>query len=503
MEIAVGEMLHSRSEHTGKPDPLVGVVLVDRYGKELARAHRGSFGHGDHAEFTIFEKLTSDEDPVGGTLYVTLEPCAKRERPKKPCAQRIIEKGIKRVVIGMKDPNPEIYGRGVDLLQKHNVKVDYFDEDLKEEIKNINKEFSDFMNEQKKEKKMHPQKIEAPSLEELRSVPEADLKDLSYDAIRKYLKLLKLKYSVPSSKLWDYFLKTKFVVNRQNRKVPTLAGIVLFAKNPEVFLPEHRITAEHFTGTPEDGVSLERISQDGRLDIKGPLLQMVEMAERFYKDKVGRVPRLRNFKRVERDYEYPIEVIREAIINALIHRDYAVGAHVSFRIFRDRIIVKSPGHLLFPNTIERIRSFDVTPARRNQRLADAAFNMKRMEREGYGIPMMPIRLREYGLRPPDFKYDGGYFSVIFYGREKSSPAFGIQPEIREQLTSRQIDIINLAFEQKKVTSQEIRNKFKITRETANQDFTKLLGLGLLVRKGTGRATYYVLGRLRENDDSLA
>ena len=111
MESAVDEMLRSRSEHMGKPDPLVGVVLVDKHGKELARAHRGSFGHGDHAEFTIFEKLTSDEDPVGRTLFVTLEPCTKREQPKKPCAQRAIEKGIKRAVIGIRDPNPEIYGR--------------------------------------------------------------------------------------------------------------------------------------------------------------------------------------------------------------------------------------------------------------------------------------------------------------------------------------------------------------------------------------------------------
>lgn len=496
MESAVDEMLHSRSEHVGKPDPLVGVVLVDKNGKELARAHRGSFGHGDHAEFTIFEKLTSDEDPVGGTLYVTLEPCTERERPKKPCAQRVIEKGVTRALIGMRDPNPEICGRGVDLLRKHGVEVDYFDEDLSEEIKNLNKEFSDFMNEQKKDTEMPPQKIEASSLEELRSVPEADLKDLSYDAIRKYLKRQKLKYVVPSSKLWDYFLKTKFLANRQNRKVPTLAGIVLFAKNPEVFLPEHRITAEQFAGTPEDGVSIERVGKDGRLDIKGPLLQMVEMAERFYKDKVGRVPQLRNFKRVERDYEYPIKVIREAIVNALVHRDYTVGAHVSFRIFGDRIIVKSPGHLLSPNTIERIRSFDVTPARRNQRIADAAFNMNLMEREGYGIPMMPSRLKEYGLRPPDFEYDGGYFSVIFYGREKSSPTFRIQPEITEQLTSRQIEILNLVWERKKVTSEEIRNKFKITRETANQDFIKLLDLGLLARKGAAKATYYVLGRFR-------
>ncbi len=210
MEIAVDEMLLSRTEHIEKPDPLVGVVLVDKNGKELARAHRGRFGHGDHAEFTIFEKLTSDMDPVGGTLYVTLEPCTKRERPKKPCAQRVIEKGIKRVVIGTLDPNPEIYGHGVELLQKHGIKVDYFDEDLAEEINNLNKEFTEFMNNQNKESKMSTQKIEAPSLEELRSVPEADIKDLSYDAIRKYLKYKKVKLAVPSPRLWDYFLKQSF-----------------------------------------------------------------------------------------------------------------------------------------------------------------------------------------------------------------------------------------------------------------------------------------------------
>ncbi len=290
--------------------------------------------------------------------------------------------------------------------------------------------------------------------------------------------------------------KAKFLVNRQSHKVPTLAGIILFAKNPEIFLPEHRITAEHFPGIPEDGISIERIGTNGRLDIKGPLLHMVEIAERFYKKKVGKVPQIRGFKRFEHEYEYPIKVIREAIINALVHRDYAVGGHISFRIFRDRIIIKSPGHLLSPNTIERIKSFNVTPARRNQRLADAAFNMKLMEREGYGIPMMPTRLKEYGLRPPDFEYDGGYFSVIFHGRERSLLSFLISQEISEQLTTRQLEIINLVWEQKKVTSGEIRNKFKITRQTANQDFTKLLGLGLLVRKGKGRSTYYVLGQLQ-------
>lgn len=61
MEIAVEEMLRSQSEHTNKEDPMVGVVLIDKNGRELARAHRGNFSAGDHAEFTIFEKLMSDE----------------------------------------------------------------------------------------------------------------------------------------------------------------------------------------------------------------------------------------------------------------------------------------------------------------------------------------------------------------------------------------------------------------------------------------------------------
>lgn len=99
---------------------------------------------------------------------------------------------------------------------------------------------------------------------------------------------------------------------------------------------------------------------------------MVEAAKGFYKKYVAKVPHLKGFQRVDEDFEYPEEVIREAIVNALVHRDYTVGAHISFRMFKDRIIIKSPGHLLLPNTIERIRAFDVTSVRRNQRIADAA-----------------------------------------------------------------------------------------------------------------------------------
>ena len=498
MEIAVEEMLRSQSEHTNKEDPMVGVVLIDKNGRELARAHRGNFSAGDHAEFTIFEKLMSDEDPVGGILYVTLEPCTKRERPKKPCAQRAVEKGIARVAIGIPDPNPEICGRGVAYLRKHGVRVVFFDEDLAEEIRIRNEDFINFMqnSKQKKEASMTKlEKLEGPSHEEERSVPEASPEDFSHEAIRKYLEYKCLPYAVPSQELWTLFRKAKYFVKREERDVPTLAGVVVFGKKPNIFLAEHTITAECFSGTPEDGISLDKIVKDGRENITGPLFYMVEATVSFYKKHVAKVPRVKGFQRVEEDFEYPVEVIREAIVNALVHRDYTVGAHISFRMFKDRIIIKSPGHLLLPNTIERIKSFNVTPVRRNPRIADVAFTMKLMEREGYGIPMMSSLLKNYGLRPPDFGYDGGYFVVTLYGREKSSPMYRIRPEHRSQLTSRQLEILNLIWERGRVTSEDITKKFNITRETANQDFRKLLKLGLIERKGIGRATYYVLAHI--------
>lgn len=231
------------------------------------------------------------------------------------------------------------------------------------------------------------------------------------------------------------------------------------------------------------------------MNITGPLFDMVESAASFYKKHAAKVPRVKGIQRVEEDFEYPVEVIREAIVNALVHRDYTVAGHISFRIFRDRIIIKSPGHLLLPNTLERIKSFDVTSVRRNPRIANAAFTMKLMEREGYGIPMMPSRLGDYGLRPPDFNYDGGYFVVTLYGREKSSPIYRIWPEHRSQLKPRELEILNLIWERGRITSEEATKKFGITRETANQDFRKLLELGLIERKGTGRGTYYVLARI--------
>lgn len=120
--------------------PKVGVVITMN-GKILSKAHRGEFP-GAHAEFIALEQKLREVSVAGATVYTTLEPCTTRNHPKIPCAERLIERKVKRVVIGMLDPDPRITGRGQRKLRTANIITDFFPHDLMTEVEELNREFT-------------------------------------------------------------------------------------------------------------------------------------------------------------------------------------------------------------------------------------------------------------------------------------------------------------------------------------------------------------------------
>lgn len=121
------------------PNPLVGCVIVYE-GQIISEGFHEKYGEA-HAEVNAIKKIENDTRLKKSTLYVNLEPCCHFGKTP-PCANLIIDKGIKKVVIGNLDPNPLVAGKGIKLLEDSGIEVRYGI--LEAECKNLNKRFFTF-----------------------------------------------------------------------------------------------------------------------------------------------------------------------------------------------------------------------------------------------------------------------------------------------------------------------------------------------------------------------
>jgi diaminohydroxyphosphoribosylaminopyrimidine deaminase/5-amino-6-(5-phosphoribosylamino)uracil reductase len=121
------------------PNPLVGCVIVDEMGEVISTGYHHKYGD-IHAEVDALNKC-KNMDLSKATLYCNLEPCSHNspEKINPPCAPQIINSGIKKVVIGMKDPNPKVSGRGIKILEDSGIEVVFGV--LERKCENLNKIF--------------------------------------------------------------------------------------------------------------------------------------------------------------------------------------------------------------------------------------------------------------------------------------------------------------------------------------------------------------------------
>lgn len=142
MELAVQLAQESTAEKDGRVHPMVGAI-VERDGYILQTGFRGDAGLGSHAEESALKKFARPSDARDATVYTTLEPCT--QRGAESCSSLLLKHGIRRLVYGMLDPNPDIRGRGEWRLEESRVEIEKFPADLVQKIRQQNAEFIDYM----------------------------------------------------------------------------------------------------------------------------------------------------------------------------------------------------------------------------------------------------------------------------------------------------------------------------------------------------------------------
>ncbi len=196
------------------------------------------------------------------------------------------------------------------------------------------------------------------------------------------------------------------LVELGNHYYPTLGGLLAFGKDPQKYFPSYQITCGAYKG--KDVVS-EIISEK---NLKGSLDEQIKDAMSFLTFVVHQDRSLINDTQRKDEYQYPMEAMREAIVNAVCHRDYTIsGASIRILMFQDRIEIRSPGGL--PNTLT-LDSMIYRQFTRNQTIASFLSGSGYMEKRGKGLLKIMKLCKAHGISHHfSLMPDGNEFVVTF------------------------------------------------------------------------------------------
>ncbi len=233
---------------------------------------------------------------------------------------------------------------------------------------------------------------------ETRAVSGAILNDLDLRRLKDYFRRIRSQKTPSDEDVdgWQNLLvNTEILSDEDGTIAPTVAGLLLFGKNPNRFLPQAGIDAVAYPDRAKDYTAKERLTIRGAMvPLAGSqgLVEngLVEQAMEFIKRNTGVKTQLMDGVRRENRWAYPEEALREAIVNALVHRDYLLsGSDIELSIYEDRLEVGSPGRL--PNGITPERMLTGCRAARNQLLKDVMRDYGYLEHMGMGIPRKIVK----------------------------------------------------------------------------------------------------------------
>lgn len=324
---------------------------------------------------------------------------------------------------------------------------------------------------------------------EVRPVPGAVLTDLDPKAVEAYLDRIAATPNLDATQILAgkgcLTLAAAAGQTGADEWAPTAAGLLLFGKDPQRFLRSAEVICVRYAGAAM-GDEFER------RDIRGTLPEQARQAEAFVQSNMRRGMRIAGMAREEIS-EYPLAVVREAIVNAIAHRDYSVrGEGIRLLMFSDRLQIYSPGRLPGHVTLQNLVNERYS---RNEAIVAVLTDFGYIERLGYGIDRMIASMRAAGLPDPVFEETAAGFQVTLYsaGTSLVSQHPEAQPWAHGFLNERQERALAFVQTNGRITNSDFQLLAPdVSPETIRRDLADLVEKNLLLKIGAKRATYYIL-----------
>jgi len=305
---------------------------------------------------------------------------------------------------------------------------------------------------------------------------KAEFDDLNRETVVKFKRLAVDRIpSIAEEKDWKTVLEKLNLIKNSNLK---RAAILLFGNNPQRFYIQSCVKIGKFL--TETDIQTTDI-------VEGNLFEQLEntleiLRSKYLKSNIS-------YEGIHRRdiLEYPYDALREAVINALIHRDYIGTSNIQIRIYDDKLIIMNEGKLPPEVPVEKLKTEHLSKPR-NTLLAKVFYFAGFIESWGRGTIKIVENCVKQGLPEPDFIEEYGVMKVIFY-KDKFTEEF-LQ---KMGLNERQIKAVMYMKKTGRITNKEYREIANTTKKTASRDLSNLVKKEILKQVGsTGKGTFYTL-----------
>lgn len=350
--------------------------------------------------------------------------------------------------------------------------------------------------------------------EDLEPVPGTTPDDLHPELTDAFLQRLKdARPAVRSSDDEEILQMVGVLVEHEGVVVVTLGGLLALGRDPQSHFPELGLTFVAYPGTRigEEGPAGERFLDEAR--VEGPIPLMIKPVMTTLQRNMKRRAIIQGVGR-DSQWEYPLPALREAIVNALVHRDFSAlarGTPVQVQLFTDRLTIINPGGLHGPVTIETLGEAGVSSSRNAtlmRILEDTPIPEEQLlvcENRGSGIGAMLTALRDVGMSPPEFRDAIATFSVTFPNHtlfDHQTLAWLGEIGADELSDNQRVGLALLRNGQ--TLSNEVYRRFNnVDSRVATRELRELVQRGLVRSVSSGRwTTYRLTVKVREQQELL-